>query len=274
MTGRKHFLSHQPIVASGTDHKENNISFDCCVQAGVRPHRKHVTCCLPSNGCQHMPHCLQRTRHTILQKLSVAAGNRTLVPHPVAGSLYCMRCPALRQMQSFESYIWLSMNWIFILSSSLHQMPTEVISNVWFPTPDQPSKPWMFLNRHAIVSLRVRFKNCVKIFRKYFRCLPTSQRVKADEQMLTNSVWQRDMKCVCFTHSAFCLRVAGLPYILPWRLSHTLFRNVVEILLGCLTYSSTLKMVETCSSETSVDFQRTTRRYIPKDRSTTRGDNT
>jgi hypothetical protein len=29
-------------------------------------------------------------------------------------------------------------------------------------------------------------------------------------------------------------------------------------------YSWTLKMVATCSSETSVDFQRTTRRYIPE----------
>jgi hypothetical protein len=32
-----------------------------------------------------------------------------------------------------------------------------------------------------------------------------------------------------------------------------------------LAYSSDLKMEATCSSETSVDFQRTTRRYIPED---------
>jgi hypothetical protein len=32
--------------------------------------------------------------------------------------------------------------------------------------------------------------------------------------------------------------------------------------LTCLAYSSTLKMEATCSSETSVDFQRTTLRYI------------
>jgi hypothetical protein len=31
-------------------------------------------------------------------------------------------------------------------------------------------------------------------------------------------------------------------------------------------YSSTLKMESTCYSEASVDFQRTTRRYIPEDR--------
>jgi hypothetical protein len=31
-------------------------------------------------------------------------------------------------------------------------------------------------------------------------------------------------------------------------------------------YSSTLKMDSTCSCETSVDFQRTTRRYIPEHR--------
>jgi hypothetical protein len=38
------------------------------------------------------------------------------------------------------------------------------------------------------------------------------------------------------------------------------------LLVSCLTYSSTLKMEEICFSETSVDFQRTTRRYIPEDR--------
>jgi hypothetical protein len=32
-----------------------------------------------------------------------------------------------------------------------------------------------------------------------------------------------------------------------------------------LAYFSTLKTVVTCSSETSVDFQRTTRRYISED---------
>jgi hypothetical protein len=32
-------------------------------------------------------------------------------------------------------------------------------------------------------------------------------------------------------------------------------------LVSCLTYSSTLKMAATCSSETSVDFQLTIRRY-------------
>jgi hypothetical protein len=35
---------------------------------------------------------------------------------------------------------------------------------------------------------------------------------------------------------------------------------------SCLAYSSTLKTEETCPSETSVDFQRTTRQYIPEDR--------
>jgi hypothetical protein len=36
------------------------------------------------------------------------------------------------------------------------------------------------------------------------------------------------------------------------------------MLVSCLAHSSTLKMKETCSSETSVEFKRTTRRYIPK----------
>jgi hypothetical protein len=37
-------------------------------------------------------------------------------------------------------------------------------------------------------------------------------------------------------------------------------------LVSCVAYSSTLKMKATCFPETSVDFQRTTRRYIPEDR--------
>jgi hypothetical protein len=36
-------------------------------------------------------------------------------------------------------------------------------------------------------------------------------------------------------------------------------------LVSCSAYSSTLKMEAICSSETSVDFQRTTQRYIPED---------
>jgi hypothetical protein len=36
-------------------------------------------------------------------------------------------------------------------------------------------------------------------------------------------------------------------------------------LASCLPYFSTLKMEATCSSETSVNFQRTTRRYISED---------
>jgi hypothetical protein len=35
------------------------------------------------------------------------------------------------------------------------------------------------------------------------------------------------------------------------------------MLISCLAYSLTVKMEATCSSETSVDFQRTTSRYIP-----------
>jgi hypothetical protein len=37
-------------------------------------------------------------------------------------------------------------------------------------------------------------------------------------------------------------------------------------LVSFLAYSSTLKMEATCSSEMSLDFQRTTRCYIPEDR--------
>jgi hypothetical protein len=37
------------------------------------------------------------------------------------------------------------------------------------------------------------------------------------------------------------------------------------MLVSCLAYSSTLKMEATCSSEMSVHFERTKRRYIPGD---------
>jgi hypothetical protein len=37
-------------------------------------------------------------------------------------------------------------------------------------------------------------------------------------------------------------------------------------LVSCLSYLSTLKIEATYSSETAVDFQRTTWRYIPEDR--------
>jgi hypothetical protein len=37
------------------------------------------------------------------------------------------------------------------------------------------------------------------------------------------------------------------------------------LLVGLLDFSSTLKMEAICSSETSVDTQRTTRRHIPED---------
>jgi hypothetical protein len=51
-----------------------------------------------------------------------------------------------------------------------------------------------------------------------------------------------------------------------------LFRKVLALLaacfmlVSCTAYSSTLKMEAICSSEMSVDFHRTTWRYIPEDR--------
>jgi hypothetical protein len=55
--------------------------------------------------------------------------------------------------------------------------------------------------------------------------------------------------------------------------SQPTFRRNIQALLptwfhagSCSVYSSTLKVEEICPSETSADFQRTTRRYIPEDR--------
>jgi hypothetical protein len=41
--------------------------------------------------------------------------------------------------------------------------------------------------------------------------------------------------------------------------------SACAMLVSCLDYSLTPKMKVTYASETSVDFQRTTRRYIPED---------
>jgi hypothetical protein len=41
--------------------------------------------------------------------------------------------------------------------------------------------------------------------------------------------------------------------------------HLLNTLVSCSAYSSTLKMKATCSSENSVDFQGTARRYIPAD---------
>jgi hypothetical protein len=41
--------------------------------------------------------------------------------------------------------------------------------------------------------------------------------------------------------------------------------SLTSTLVSCLAYSSTLKMEAKCSSEVSVDFRRTTRRYTPED---------
>jgi hypothetical protein len=43
-------------------------------------------------------------------------------------------------------------------------------------------------------------------------------------------------------------------------------KKLVRKEMACLATSSALKMKATCSSETSVDFQQTSQRYIPEDR--------
>jgi hypothetical protein len=50
-----------------------------------------------------------------------------------------------------------------------------------------------------------------------------------------------------------------------WNITPCILHSVSYLhLAGCLI-ASALKMESTCSSETSVDFQQTTRRYIPED---------
>jgi hypothetical protein len=48
------------------------------------------------------------------------------------------------------------------------------------------------------------------------------------------------------------------------------FSHPIALIVTCLAYSSILKIEATFSFETSVDFQRTTRRYIPGEKKTLR----
>jgi hypothetical protein len=52
---------------------------------------------------------------------------------------------------------------------------------------------------------------------------------------------------------------------LTFRRNMSLFFSACFMLVLCLAHSSTLKMEATCSSETSADFRRSTRHYIPED---------
>jgi hypothetical protein len=67
-------------------------------------------------------------------------------------------------------------------------------------------------------------------------------------------------KCI-YSYHLFLHYPSPCFYLKPAWSSATCF-----LLISSLAYSSTLKMVVTCSSEMSVDFQQTTQHYIPKDR--------
>jgi hypothetical protein len=51
-------------------------------------------------------------------------------------------------------------------------------------------------------------------------------------------------------------------YLQGWRINRVLLATSF-MLVSSLTYSSILKIMVICSTETSVDFQRTTHRYVP-----------
>jgi hypothetical protein len=53
--------------------------------------------------------------------------------------------------------------------------------------------------------------------------------------------------------------------IISQRISHARL-GTYFLLISCFAYSLTLMMQATCSSETQIYFQRTTRRYIPENR--------
>jgi hypothetical protein len=58
----------------------------------------------------------------------------------------------------------------------------------------------------------------------------------------------------------------GVGWKIILKLILTSIKLVTSMLFLCLAYPSTLKIEVICSSETSVDFQRTTRGYIPEAR--------
>jgi hypothetical protein len=61
----------------------------------------------------------------------------------------------------------------------------------------------------------------------------------------------------------WCFRGTCCLHLQDQRISR-LFLSPALTLVSCSTYFSNLKMEATCSSETSVDSQRTTWRYIPE----------
>jgi hypothetical protein len=65
--------------------------------------------------------------------------------------------------------------------------------------------------------------------------------------------------------------IIGIEVLTAMIMKSSIFRDISLCLppdftlVSCLAYFSTLKLEATCSSETSVDFQRTKGRYIPED---------
>jgi hypothetical protein len=73
--------------------------------------------------------------------------------------------------------------------------------------------------------------------------------------------WSAYRKCILNLSGKFDLELR----LATNELRHRMKGRARPTLVSCSAYSLTLKMEAICYSETSVDFQRTTRRYIPED---------
>jgi hypothetical protein len=94
-------------------------------------------------------------------------------------------------------------------------------------------------------------------------CHPTYGGASARHQGLWALVTRR-LECYAFT--VLTERKRDCTWSVSSVHAHLLGQQFDSVLVSCLSYSSTPKIEATCSSETSVDFQRTTRCYFPEDK--------
>jgi hypothetical protein len=96
----------------------------------------------------------------------------------------------------------------------------------------------------------------------------------ADGHVNDYPVRQKKKREICLSHVRLQSILAWILIAIPFVCTDTVLnlRSKLILLATCFTlvsylaYSTTMKKVATCFSETSVDFQRVTLRYIPEDR--------
>jgi hypothetical protein len=84
-------------------------------------------------------------------------------------------------------------------------------------------------------------------------------------EYVESQIWIKSVSAISSTMVTMCTTCFNIkePWVLPTCCIYVTLLATCFMLVSCMAYFSTLKMEATCSSETPVDFQRTTRCYIP-----------